>query len=309
MVGSGYIRTFREANNLISLRGKNVLVVGGTGGIGAAAAVKFAQMGASVTIAGRNKQNGAEMVAKMESVSPNKAEAQFHYLPVDITIMADVKRFTNDYMQLNKEGLNTLLVTSGGLNVGSRRDTSEGIEHNFAISFLGRFLVINRLIPLLLKAPEGGRAMSVLSAGVHPGTLDLNDIEMKQPGAYGKVQSAKSNSICNDAMVDELAIRYKDQNVSFFHLAPGPVGTDIMSNNNVPLSSVLTPLVKMLATRPEDYAEVLAHIATAPEFGPGHSGSLDQKAKRTKQYDFLKTAANREAIWNYSVEVSGLNKD
>jgi hypothetical protein len=34
MVGSGYIRAFREANNLISLHGKNVLVVGGTGGIG-----------------------------------------------------------------------------------------------------------------------------------------------------------------------------------------------------------------------------------------------------------------------------------
>eukprot|EP00026_Physarum_polycephalum_P011409 Phypoly_transcript_11635.p1 GENE.Phypoly_transcript_11635~~Phypoly_transcript_11635.p1 ORF type:complete len:310 (+),score=31.08 Phypoly_transcript_11635:116-1045(+) len=309
MFGSGYIRTFREANNLISLRGRNVLVVGGTAGIGAAAAVKFAQMGASVTIAGRNQQNGADMVAKMESVAPNKTEAQFHYMPVDITLMADVKRFTNEYMQLNKEGLSTLIVTSGGLNTGPRRDTAEGIEHNFALSYLGRFLVINRLIPLLLKAPEGGRAMSVLSAGAMPGTMDLTDIEMKKPGSYAKLQSAKSNSVCNDAMVEEMAIRYKDQNASFFHLSPGAVATDIMHNSNVPLASVITFLMKAFITRPEDYAEVLAHIATAPEFGPGHSGSLDSKANRTNQYDFLKTPAHREAIWNYSVEVSGLNKD
>ena len=43
------------------------------------------------------------------------------------------------------------MVTSGGLNTGPRRDTVEGVEHNFAVSYLGRFLLVNRLIPLLLK--------------------------------------------------------------------------------------------------------------------------------------------------------------
>lgn len=67
------------------------------------------------------------MVEKMTAVSPNKEEAQFHYLPVDITLMADVKRFTNECifypynllffplinlldMQLNERGLNTLCM-------------------------------------------------------------------------------------------------------------------------------------------------------------------------------------------------------
>ena len=40
------------------------------------------------------------MVAKMQSVSPHKDESQFHYLPVDITIMADVKRFTSECILL-----------------------------------------------------------------------------------------------------------------------------------------------------------------------------------------------------------------
>ncbi len=73
-MGGGYITKFREVNNLLNLRGKNILVVGGTGGIGmhkkrmtnnkfyyfnnnvgAASAIRFAQLGASVTIAGRSK--------------------------------------------------------------------------------------------------------------------------------------------------------------------------------------------------------------------------------------------------------------
>ncbi len=34
IMGGGYITKFREANNLLNMRGKNILVVGGTGGIG-----------------------------------------------------------------------------------------------------------------------------------------------------------------------------------------------------------------------------------------------------------------------------------
>ena len=52
------------------------------------------------------------------------------------------------------------------------------------------------------RAPGGGRAMSVMSAGVHPGKVDLEDIEMKKPGVYSKYQSAIVNSIANDAMVE-----------------------------------------------------------------------------------------------------------
>lgn len=309
MVAS-HIRHFRELNNQLVLRGFNVLVVGGTGGIGAAAALRFAQLGASVTIAGRNKQVGAEMIEKMKAVAPTKTGettegSSFHFLPVDITVMADVNRFTKEYQELNHEGLNTLLVTSGGLNVGSRRDTVEGVEHNFAISYLGRFLIFNRLLPLLLKAPTA-RAMSVLSAGAHPGKVNLEDIEMKKD--YSKFQSATTNSICNDVMVAELADKNKGSNVSFFHLAPGIVGTDIMSNNNVPLSSIITPLVKWFSTKPEDYAEVLVHIATSSEFGPEKSGGLDAKANIVEPYPFLSEPGAREAIWKYSAEVSGLNK-
>lgn len=301
-------KKLREQNNRVSLQGKNVLVVGGTGGIGAGAAIRFAQLGASVTIAGRNQQNGAEMVEKMKAASP--AAAQFYYLPVDITVMADVKRFAREYMELNKEGLSILVVTSGGLNVGPRRDTTEGIEHNFAISYLGRFLVINKLLPLLLRAPDGARVMSVLSAG-HGGPIsDLDDIEMKKPGAYSKVKSASYNSILNDFMVDELAAQCKDKNIAFFHLAPGAVATDILKNNNVMGASLMTPVFGWLATSPEDYAEVIAHVAISPEFVPAQSGYLlDKKAQPASRHKFLSQPGAREQVWNYSVETSGLNRD
>jgi len=256
------------------------------------------------------QKNGEEMVAKMRAASPSKDAAQFHYLPVDITLMSDVKRFTREYMELNGGHLNTLLVTSGGLNVGSRQDTSEGVDHNFAICTLGRFLVINRLLPSLSRSPEGARVMSVLSAGLGGPIADLDDIEMKKPGAYSKYQSAKYNSIMNDFVVEGLTEQTKDKNISFFHLNPGAVATDILRNNKVFGASVITPLFTWFLTKPEDYAEVVAHIATAPEYGPERSGSgITAKGEFVPHNAYLSTPGVREKVWAYCATTSGLDKD
>ncbi len=47
-----------------------VLVTGGTSGIGRAAAVLFAQEGASVVVAGRNEERGRRVVAEIEAAAP-----------------------------------------------------------------------------------------------------------------------------------------------------------------------------------------------------------------------------------------------
>lgn len=309
-VSNAVLAQVRASNSKLFLAGRNVLVVGGTGGIGAAAAIKFAQLGANVTIAGRNKQNGAEVVEKMIAISPNKETAKFKFLSVDITIMKDVRRFTSEYIEYNNEGLNTLLVTSGGLNYGSKRDTEEGVEHNFALSYLGRFLTINKLIPQLLKAKEGGgRAMSVLSAGV--GTeIDLEDIQMKRDGAYTKLKAVGVNSMANDLMVEELSEQNKGKDVAFFHLNPGFVVTDILHNSKIPLATFWKSIMKWFGNTPEEYAEIVVHIATSPDFGPENSGiGVDQNAKKTKRNAFQDTPGARERLFQYSAEISGLNLD
>ncbi|MBN3821540.1 SDR family NAD(P)-dependent oxidoreductase, partial [Paraburkholderia sp. Se-20369] len=68
-----------------SLNGTKVLVVGGSSGIGAAAAQAFARHGAIVTIASRDPRKAAAVAA--ESVSPVRCET------LDITDTAAVDAF------------------------------------------------------------------------------------------------------------------------------------------------------------------------------------------------------------------------
>jgi len=219
-----------------------------------------------------------------------------------------VKRFVGEYSSINEgKGLHVLLVTSGGLNTGPRRDTKEGVEHNFAISYLGRFLVINKLIPLLARSGEG-RVMSVLSAGRAGPIDDLDDIEMKKPGAYGKMKSAAVNSMATDFMMEELTMR--NPSMAFYHIDPGMVATNILVNNQIPLGSVTQSLMSCIAKKPEDYAEALVHIATSPDFGPSKSGSgLNEKAQVVAKHPFQSTPGARERVWQYSVQTSGLDSE
>jgi len=312
MIGrSPFLQKFREANNQLFLGGKKVLVIGGTGGIGAAAAVRFAQLGADVTIAGRTQESGDAVVAKMRNAAPQRDgfAPEFAFKKLDITLMSDINRFSKDYTEsLGDQGLNMLVITSGGLNLAARRDTPEGIEYNFALCYLGRFLVINRLMPALLRA-DGARAISVLSAG-RAAPIDLDDVEMKKD--YSKSKSERYNSISNDYMMEEFTKRYSGKrNISFFHVAPGIVATDIYKNSggSGTLSSCLKSLSGLLGQQPEEYAENLVYIATSPELTPLSGKGLTRDATPTKRIAEHDAPGASEKLWAYSAEVSGLTKN
>ena len=105
--------------------GRNVLVVGGTQGIGAATALAFAQQGASVTITGRNKDLGQSVLEKLRAVT----QAPSNFVPFDVSLMSQVHQFTETYIkesQAQNKKLHALILCAGGLNYGPRRETSEG---------------------------------------------------------------------------------------------------------------------------------------------------------------------------------------
>ena len=85
--------TWKTANSALNLSGKNVLVVGGTQGIGAGVAIRFSQLGSSVVIAGRNETLAKNVISQMES--NHKSDSQeFKFLKVDATMIEDLERFT-----------------------------------------------------------------------------------------------------------------------------------------------------------------------------------------------------------------------
>jgi NAD(P)-dependent dehydrogenase (short-subunit alcohol dehydrogenase family) len=154
--------TWKSANSALDLIGKNVLVVGGTQGIGAGVAIRFSQLGSSVAIAGRNEILAKEVISKMQA--SNKSESQeFRFFKVDATLLADLERFSeviylpNLFSPHVKEikqyyeargGVDYIVQTQGVLN-SALSLTAEGHDKAFMINSYSKWYITNKLLPLL----------------------------------------------------------------------------------------------------------------------------------------------------------------
>jgi NAD(P)-dependent dehydrogenase (short-subunit alcohol dehydrogenase family) len=93
----------------------NVVVIGGTQSIGAGIAIRFAELGASVLIVGRNEN---EMVKKLESASSNKGwdpdRIRFGFARRDLSIVEEIKGAAKDIATwAGKAGVQYLVQSQG----------------------------------------------------------------------------------------------------------------------------------------------------------------------------------------------------
>src|ERR1700722_7483111 len=117
------------------------LVTGGTDGIGKAIAHALAQAGIGVVLVGSNAEKGATAVRDLRQSSGND-HAEF--LQADLSLIRNVDVLEAKDLE-NRAGLH-YLVLCAGIVCGRHTLTSERIEINFAINYLSRFALIERLL-------------------------------------------------------------------------------------------------------------------------------------------------------------------
>ncbi|QIN79709.1 SDR family NAD(P)-dependent oxidoreductase [Rubrobacter marinus] len=161
-----------EANG--GMNGKVVLITGGTSGIGKAAAVELAGMGAEVVITGRNEERGREAVEEIKGRSGSGAAS---LLLADLSAQAGVRRLAEDF----REGHDRLdvLVNNAGVVNRRRSETVDGIESTLATNHLAPFLLTNLLLDLL-KESAPSRIVTTASEAERWGRLDLDDLQSRR---------------------------------------------------------------------------------------------------------------------------------
>ena len=109
-----------------NLKGQTVIVTGAATGIGRAAALEFAKLGARV-IVGIRGQERAERVAHELSRESNNGIVIGHDL--DLSSLANIKAFANKIDQVD------ILVNNAGTIVSSYAVTADGIETQFGTNY------------------------------------------------------------------------------------------------------------------------------------------------------------------------------
>ena len=172
------------------MHGKTVLITGGTGGIGRAAAMGLASMGARVGITGRDRARAERAAAAIVRESGNPAVDVF---VADMSSQTEVWRLAGEVLSAYPR-LDVLLNNVGGF-WAHRHATADGLEHTFALNHLAPFLLTSLLLErLMASAPV--RVVTVPSAGAQGmGKIDFDDLmgERKYSGQRAYSQSKLAN--------------------------------------------------------------------------------------------------------------------
>ena len=172
------------------LAGKVALVTGGSSGLGAATALKFAEFGARVVIAARRIEESTRVV---QQITARGGEA--HFVPTDVSQAGDCERMVQ--ATLGKFGRLDCAVNNAGI-VGPRftpvADVTEAEwDKVMSVNLRGAWLCMKHEIPAML-ANGGGAIVNVASIyGLKPGDIGHAPYATSKHALVGLTKSAASD--------------------------------------------------------------------------------------------------------------------
>ena len=198
------------------LKGKNVLVTGGTSGIGQAIAIRFAEYGANVAINYLRRPEEADETESQVHACVDRVQQQGVR---DILVQGDVSR-EEEVVRMVDEVVSELgsidvLVNNAGIQISrpSHELSSDDFEKVLAVNLRGAFLCARQAIRQFLEADSPGVVINISS--VHQ--------RIPKPNYLG--YSISKGGMQN--LTTTLALEYAERGIRVNGIGPGATITPI----------------------------------------------------------------------------------
>jgi NAD(P)-dependent dehydrogenase (short-subunit alcohol dehydrogenase family) len=296
-----------EAQKWDGVAGKQVLLTGGTNGIGLAAAEALAAKGANVALVARDDRRGEAAADRARAAAARAgAKTTVDVLVADLSAQADVRRLAAEVAQ-RYEKLQ-ILANNAGAIFSTRQVTQDGIERTWAVNHLAPFLLTTLLLEKLV-ASAPARVITTSSDASRGAQLPLDDLDGS--GSYEKGSRLGQGfprygqtKLANIVFTAELARRTEGTGVSAYCFHPGLVATGF-NRNNSRWATVGMMIVKPFSRSPRKGAETLVWLAETSEPGAKSGGYFfDMKPMEVPEGALAPGAGER--LWEASEkQVSG----
>lgn len=274
-----------------SLSGKTVVVTGGTGGLGRAAATRLASLGARTVVVGRS----ADKLAALE----DQIGGQIVGYQADLSLMSEIRDLADRLLE--NEARIDVLVNNVGVLLPEREVTSEGIEKTLAVDLAGHFLLTNLLVSRLVDSAPS-RIINVTSGGMYSERIRPEDLQYEAGGYTGTsaYARAKRGQVILTGMWSE---RLEGTGVTVHAMHPGWAKTEGVAQSLPTFDKVM----KAFLRTPDEGADTIVWLAAADE--PAEtSGRLWFDRSEVEEHLTDRTRESpedREALWAGLVELTG----
>lgn len=252
--------------------GKQVLVTGGTNGIGLAAAKALAEKGAHVALVGREAARGqVALTAVREAAERAGRSVRTDLFLADLSLQAQVRRLADEV--LDRLPSLQVLANNAGAVFSRRRITADGVEATWALNHLAPWLLTSLLLGRM-RGSEQARVITTSSEAGARSHIPFDDIDASR--SWGQSTSQVKGfrrygqtKLANILFTIELAGRLEGTGVEVFSFHPGFVASNFNLGNGRLVQAAMA-LTRPFARTPEEGAQTLVWLADTPT--PGQSG-------------------------------------
>lgn len=278
------------------MKGKTVVMTGGTSGLGEIAAERLAQSGARIVLIARDPARAEATLARLRKTAPGLAH-KVHY--ADLTHIPEMKRVAIEIAR--EEPRIDVLINNAGAMFSRRRLTKEGLEYTFALNHMAYFVVTEGLRDRLLTSAPA-RIVNVASAAHQRARLDFGDLQAAK--SFGAMKAYGRSKLCNILFTRELARRLQGTGVTANCLHPGFVATRFGDQSGGLISRVVG-IAKLFAISPEEGAETLIYLASSPAVAET-TGEYFYKCRSATPSQAARDDREALLLWECSAALAGL---
>jgi retinol dehydrogenase-12 len=280
------------------MRGKIVVITGGTSGIGQVAAERLAAMGARIVLVARSQSRGEATLAKLRQLAPG-VDHSIHY--GDLSQLAEVRRVAREIAAA--EPRIDVLINNAGAVFSPRQVTEDGLERTFATNHLSYF-VLTQLLREQLASTGTARVVNTSSHAHYRAKIDFDDLQMQNQ--YTPIRAYGVSKLCNILFTRGLARRLEGTGITANSLHPGFVKTRI-GDDGTGFGAALFRLMKTFAITPEKGAETIVYLASSDEVAKT-SGLYFYKCKPVEPSKLAQDDAAAERLWKETAKLAGIHE-
>ncbi len=290
-----------------NLKGKDVIITGGSSGIGLETAKVLAVKGAAVTLAVRNVEKAKNIIGKFHSDNPDTAMTVMH---LDLADLKSIKDFADQYRG-NHDHLH-ILINNAGVMIPPYRKTKDGFESQFGTNHLGHFALTARLLPMLLATPHS-RIVTTSSLAARKGKIYFDNLDGSK--VYERMNFYRQSKLANLLFAIELQHRLREAGTTTISVAchPGISVSNLMSRGSgKDANHLLKKMMRIVAqparkgALPTLYASTYPDLTGGEYIGPDGPGNRKGNPIQTTEASKLFKTELSERLWQVSENLTGI---
>ena len=280
-----------------AITNREVLITGGSSGIGLSAAAALAQRGAIVTITSRDVGRAENAVWSIEQRTGTRVNAEV----LDLSDLESVRIFARRYT--DRHGHIGVLINNAGNVFGSRRETVDENEMTFGTNHLGPFL-LTRLLGSLIGGDQPTRVINTSSVahtyakeGILFDDLGWKDHRYKMMDVYGH---SKLANILHARGINSRT----GPEVRAYAVHPGVVSTGFGGRGGSVIVRAATKFGTRWMRSPDEGADTIVWLAAEAEVDSSNGIYFsDREVEQSTR--FAQSDEQADRLWNVSEELVG----